>query len=159
MSELSVDKVVSLFDYVDKCLEKADVIPWLDYAQEVLSLIFTNHRYVITSSIIKRIEEPYRPIFTPEVLALRKSITLEYVIDKDCLDALTQVIIYAELLLNLLMVRGIVNRTTIGIARIVAFLQRSISSDGSYLHPKNIRKLVRELYTHVFSAMALVRQS
>jgi hypothetical protein len=65
------------------CLDRADVIPWIDYAREVLSLAFTYHRYHIIAGINRIIEEPYRPVFSPEILSLRRGIELEFYIGRD----------------------------------------------------------------------------
>jgi hypothetical protein len=141
------------------CLDRADVIPWIEYSREVLSLAFTFHRYHIVSGINRMIEEPYRPVFSPEILSLRKGIELEFYIGRECVDKINSIIVLAESLMNMLMARQVVNRTTIGIARIVAFLQRSLGSETSLLSPKALKRVLNELYTHVMTAVTLLSPS
>jgi hypothetical protein len=140
-------------------LDKADIIPWIEYAREVLSLSFTYHRYHIISGINKIIEEPYRPVFSPEILSLRKSIEIEFFIGRECVEKINDIIVLAESLMNMLMVRQIINRTTIGIARLVAFLQRSLGVETSLLSPGTLKRVLNELYTHVMTAVELLSPS
>ena len=141
------------------CLDRADVIPWIDYAREVLSLAFTYHRYHIVAGINKLIEEPYRPVFSPEILSLRKGIELEFYIGRECVEKINNIIVLAESLMNMLMARQVINRTTIGIARIVAFLQRSLGAETSLLSPSTLKRVLNELYTHVMTAVELLSPS
>lgn len=140
-------------------MDKADIIPWIEYAREVLSLSFTYHRYHIISGINKIIEEPYRPVFSPEILSLRKSIEIEFFIGRECVEKINDIIVLAESLMNMLMVRQIINRTTIGIARLVAFLQRSLGVETSLLSPGTLKRVLNELYTHVMTAVELLSPS
>ena len=138
------------------CLDRADVIPWIDYAREVLSLAFTYHRYHIVAGINRIIEEPYRPVFGPEVLSLRKGIELEFYIGRECVEKINNIVVLAESLMNMLMVRQVVNRTTIGIARLVAFLQRSLGAETSIVSPSTLKRILNELYTHVMTAVEIL---
>jgi hypothetical protein len=150
----ATEEVKKLFERAIECVESSSMVPWIDYAQEVLSLAFTNHRYIVISSFVKKIEEPYRPIFTPEVLTLRKSISFEFYLGK-CIDAVNDVLVFSEALLNVMLKSVGVNRATVGIAKIVAFIQRSISSTSSYIPPKSLAKLLNELYIHVMSVIGV----
>jgi len=138
------------------CLDRADVIPWIDYAREVLSLSFTFHRYHIISGINRMIEEPYRPVFSPEILSLRKGIELEFFIGRECVEKINSIVVVAEGLMNMLMSRQVINRTTVGIARLVAFLQRSLGAETSIISPSTLKRLLNELYTHVMAAVNLL---
>jgi len=151
----SVEEVKKLFERAIECVENSSIVPWIDYAQEVLSLAFTNHRYIVISSLVKKIEEPYRPIFTPEVLTLRKSISFEFYLGRQCIDAVNDVVVFSEALLNMALKSVGLSRTTVGIAKIVAFIQRSISSTSSYIPPKSLAKLLNELYIHVMSVIGV----
>jgi len=148
-----------LFTEAFTCLDKADIIPWIEYAREVLSLSFTYHRYHIVAGINKIIEEPYRPVFGPEILSLRKGIEIEFFIGRDCVEKINDIIVFAESLMNMLFVRQIINRTTIGIARIVAFLQRSLGAETSVISPSALKRLLNELYTHIMTAVELLTPS
>jgi hypothetical protein len=61
--------------------------------------------------------------------------------------------------MNMLMARQVINRTTIGIARIVAFLQRSLGAEASVLSPSTIKRVLNELYTHIMTAIELLAPS
>jgi hypothetical protein len=141
------------------CLERADFIPWIDYAREVLSLAFTYHRYHIVSGINKLIEEPYRPVFGPEILSLRKGIEIEFFIGRECVEKINNIIVLAESLMNMLMARQVINRTTVGLARLVAFLQRSLGAETSLVSPRTLMRILNELYTHVMTAIELLTPS
>jgi hypothetical protein len=122
----------------------------------VLSLAFTYHRYHIIAGINKLIEEPYRPVFSPEILSLRKGVEIEFFVGSECVEKINDIVVLAESLMNMLMVRQVINRTTIGIARIVAFLQRSLGAETSLVSPRTLKRLLNELYTHVMTAIELL---
>jgi hypothetical protein len=141
------------------CLERADVIPWIEYSREVLSLAFTFHRYHIIAGINRLIEEPYRPVFSTEILSLRKGIELEFYIGRECVEKIDNIVVIAEGLMNMLMARQVINRTTVGLARLVAFLQRSLGAETSIMSPRALMRILNELYTHVMTAVELLTPS
>jgi len=95
-------------------------------------------------------------VFSPEVLSIRKSVEIEFYIGRECAEHINDIVVFAESLMNMLMARQVVNRTTIGIARLVAFLQRSLGAETSLLSPSTIKRVLNELYTHVMTATALM---
>jgi len=121
-----------------------------------MSLAFTYHRYHIVSGINRIIEEPYRPVFSPEILSLRRDIQMEFFIGRECVEHINDIIVFAENLMNALMARKIINRTTVGLARLAAFLQRSLGAETSLLSPKVLKRVLNELYTHVMTAVSLI---
>ncbi|MCI4436120.1 MAG: hypothetical protein JHC33_04835 [Ignisphaera sp.] len=98
-------------------------------------------------------------MFGPEILSLRKGIEIEFFIGRDCVEKINDIIVFAESLMNMLMVRQVINRTTIGIARIVAFLQRSLGAETSIISPSTLKRLLNELYTHIMTAVELLAPS
>jgi len=111
------------------------------------------------SGINKIIEEPYRPVFSPEILSLRRDIQMEFFIGRECVEHINDIIVFAEGLMNALYARQVINRTTVGLARLVAFLQRSLGSETSLLSPKALKRLLNELFTHVMTAVELLSPS
>ena len=150
-----INDVKAMFDAAFSCIDK-EYIVWLDYVQEVLNLAFAHHRYAIIAGIVRKIEEPYRPIFLPEILSIRKSITVEYYIGKECVSFINEILVFAEYLMNSLVSKGY-TRTVVGLAKLVAFIQRSISEDSSYLTRSTLKKLLNELYQHVLVSLAILR--
>lgn len=151
-----INDVKLMFESVLNCIDD-EYISWLDYAQEVLNLAFSHHRYVITAGIVRKIEEPYRPIFLPEIMSVRKSVTFSFYIGKECVDLINEIIVFSEFLMNSLVSKSIYTRTVVGLAKLIAFIQRSISRDSSYLPPSTLKKLLNELYQHVLAALAVLR--
>jgi hypothetical protein len=156
-SESMVMDIKRMFDSVYRCIDRNNYIPWIDYANEVLSLAFTHHRYIIVSQVNRKIEESYRPLFSPEVLSLRKSINLLFYLGSECVEALNEIIVFAEFLMNTLVSRKIVTRTAVGLARLIAMIQRSITNDSSYLSYSSLKKLLVELYQHILAALAVLK--
>jgi len=157
-SKSMISEIKAMFESAISCVSSSSSnISWLDYGLEVLSLAFTHHRNIIISGVSKKIEEPYRPVFMPEILTLRKSLMVSFYIPKDCVDMINEIIVFSEFLLNQLVSKNISTRTAVGIARLVAFIQRNMSSDSCYISHDMLVKLLNELYTHVLAALSVLK--
>ena len=145
-----LDQIIYFIRKSYGCLrEAAKNVSWLKYFEEVQSLAFTHHRAMIFTGLLQKIPESQRPVFTPEILPMRKGLVIEYYIGSECADVIKEAISRAQAVAMMFYHHGVIDRTIVGIARLCAYIERVVGYDTILIPPKDLMKLLSELEIHI----------